>query len=148
MGGSTFVVVEESEPWRFDPEEVFAALRETYAGRSLWQGSDRRQLMAEGWADGWEVNVNRYGTAFVIGAPPASLVELVAWVRDHVPADVGLTIFDDQLTFDPTVLHPGITPDQVRAELYPDAWQVERMSPSDPADPQRRRWSTKPPHLP
>jgi hypothetical protein len=148
MGGSTFVVVAEAEPWRFDPDEVFAALRETYAGRALWQGSDRRQLMAEGWADGWEVNVSRDGTAFVIGAPPASLVELVAWVRGHVPADVGLTIFDDQLTFDPTVLRPGITPEQVRAELYPDAWRVERMSPSGPADRDQRRRSAKPPHLP
>lgn len=148
MGGSTFVVVAEPETWRFDPDEVFATLRETYAGRSLWQGSDHRQLMAEGWADGWEVNVNRDGTAFVIGAPPASVVELVAWVRDHVPADVGLTIFDDQLTFDPTALRPGITPEQVRAELYPDAWRVERMSPSGPAGRDQRRRSAKPPHLP
>lgn len=148
MGGSTFVVVEETEPWRFDPDEVFAALRATYAGRSLWQGNDPRQVMAEGYVDGWEVNLGKDGRTFVVKAAPTPLVELVSWVRAFVPDDVPLQIFDDQYAFEVAPLRPGITPEQVRAEFYPDAWQVEQMSRAEPSTREQRRGSAKPPHLP
>lgn len=147
MGATTFIRVTDPV-WRFDPEDVFAALRNAYAGRSFWQGDDRRQLMAEGYAHGWEVNLNEEGTAFVIKAPPAPLMELVAWVRGYVPEEVTLQIFDDQLTFDVAPLRPGITPEQVRAEFYPDAWRVEQMSAKEPPTIEEQMRADKPPHLP
>lgn len=147
MSVATYVRVSDGS-WRFDPQQVFYALRDQYAGRSLWQGSDPRQLMAEGYADGWEVNLGEDGLTFVVKAPPAPLMELVAWVRAFVPDDVPLQVFDDQYTFEVAPLRPGITPEQVRAEFYPDAWRVEQMSRPEASQGEQRTWSAKPPHLP
>jgi hypothetical protein len=147
MSVATYVRVSDGS-WRFEPQQVFDALRDHYAGRSLWQGSDPRQVMAEGYADGWEVNLGKDGRTFVVKAPPTPLMELVSWVRAFVPDDVPLQIFDDQYAFEVAALRPGITPEQVRAEFYPDAWQVEQMSRAEPSTREQRRGSTKPPHLP
>lgn len=147
MGGATFVVVKDAA-WRFDPGHVFDALKQEYAGRTFWQGSDRRQLRAEGFADGWEVHLNDELTTFIVGAPPAPMMELVAWVRAYVPAEVPLDVFDDQLTFDVRPLPPGVTRRQLRRDYWPDAWKVEQMSAKEPPTREERARASKPPHLP
>lgn len=87
-------------------------------------------------------------TAFVISAPPAPMIELVAWVRAFVPADVDLLLFEDQLAFDPVLLPPGITPEQVRSRFFPDAWKVEQLGAPGPPVLAERLGSTKPPKVP
>jgi hypothetical protein len=146
MGQATFVVIHDEE-WRFDPALVFDALREAYAGKKFWQGRDTRQLTAEGFADGWEVNLNQELTSFIVEAPPAPMMKLVAWVRAYVPRDVDLLVFDDQLTFEVRPLPVGITAEQLRSDYWPDAWKVEQMSAKEPPTLEERMRSGPPPHV-
>lgn len=145
VGGNTFVVVNDAE-WRFDPEDVFGALRRDHIEQPLERRG--RRLARVGYADAWDVVLNDDLTAFVISAPPAPMIELVAWVRAFVPADVDLLFFEDQLSFDPVLLPPGITPEQVRSRFFPDAWRVEQLGAPGPTPLAERLGSTKPPIIP
>lgn len=119
MGGSTFVVVKNSD-WRFEPDRVFGSLRESYSSMKFWQGNDSHQLMAHGFADGWEVSLNEELTAFIIEAPPTPAIELIAWVRAYTPPDVQLEIFNSQLTYDPAPLPPEVDAREIRRRFFPD----------------------------
>ncbi|HXH79905.1 MAG TPA: hypothetical protein VNJ48_15505 [Nocardioides sp.] len=145
MGVSTFVMVADPV-WRFDAEGTFDALRRDYATSDLRVRGPRR-LAAVGWSDSWEVSVDEGGTTFIISAPPQPLMSLVSWVRAFVPVEVELEVFDDQDP-EPVRLRPGITPDQVRSEFFPDAWMVEEMTPKEPPSREERARASKPPYLP
>ena len=145
VGGYTFVVVNGAE-WRFDREGVFGALRRDHIGQPLERRG--RRLARVGYSDAWDVGLSDDLTAFVISAPPAPMIELVAWVRAFVPADVDLLLFEDQLAFDPVLLPPGITPEQVRSRFFPDAWKVEQLGAPGPPVLAERLGSTKPPKVP
>jgi hypothetical protein len=56
------------------------------------------------------------------------MVELVAWVRAHVPAEVALEVFDSDLTFDPQPLPPCITSEQLIADYWPDVPELDARS--------------------
>lgn len=143
MGSATFVVVRDTD-WRFEPGHVFGALRGSYTGMTLWQGSDPRQLVANGFADGWEVSINEDLTVFVIEAPPAVAIQLVAWVRAYIPTEVELEVFNDQLTYDPAPLQAGITPAEVGERFFPGV-NVGRIA--EPPTIQEFMQSGPPPHV-
>jgi hypothetical protein len=65
------------------------------------------------------VNLQSELTALVVEGPSAARVEVIACVRRHVPSDVELQIFDDELTYQPNSLAPDITTDEVRARFFP-----------------------------
>lgn len=145
VGGYTFVVVNDTG-WRFDRENVFAALRRDHTGQPL---EDRGRWLARvGYSDGWDVGLNDDLTTFVISAPPKPTMELVAWVRAFVPADVELVLFEDQLSFAPVLLPVGITPEQVRSRFFPDAWRVEQSAAPGPRPPAERLRKMNPPNVP
>ena len=96
MSSATFVKVARGE-WRFEPSLVFDYLKAAYPGRATWQGADPHQLMLEGFDDGWEVNLQDELATLVVEGPPAARVEVIACLRRHVPSDVELQMFDDQL---------------------------------------------------
>jgi hypothetical protein len=130
-----FVVVDDDQ-WRFDPEALFAALRDAYAGQEFWPVEAPLYLQTMGFSDGWGVRVDPGGAHLVVQAGPQATVDLVAWVRAFVPDDVALSFFDDQVSFGVADLPPGITPGRIRAEYFPDAWQSEQLS-SPPEEHER-----------
>jgi hypothetical protein len=59
---------------------------------------------------------------------------------------VALSFFDDQVSFGVVNLTPGITPERIRAEYFPDAWKSEQMS--SPPDEHERFVGPPPEALP
>lgn len=145
MSGGTYVVVTDDR-WRFDPEAVFAALAQAYA--ELLVKRQGNTMNAYDWSRGWEVTVLDDHTTCIIRAPATPMIELVAWVRAFVPAEVALQLFEEELTFDPAPLPAGITAEEVRERFFPDAWRAEQMSRREPPSLEERRQAEKPPHLP
>lgn len=117
MGTGIFVSVQDSA-WLFDEEELFSALRSAYVDLDLKEAGTRR-MIASG-SDGWEVELSEGRTDLSVLGSLAWELELVAWTRRWVPADVGLAVFDDQLSFGVQPLAVGTTPEQLRADYNPD----------------------------
>ncbi len=119
MSSATFVKISRGA-WRFEPSLVFDYLKAAYPGRATWQGADPHQLMLEGFDDGWEVNLQDELATLVVEGPPAARLQVISCLRRHVPRDVELQIFDDQLTYQPTSLPPNLTTDEISVRFFPD----------------------------
>lgn len=147
MSVPTHVVVAEGEDWRFDPGPVFDALLPAFPEQPVRQGHDPRELHVGGALPAWEVRISGDGTDVVVTASsPTRMLEVVAWVRRYVPAEVALAVFDEQLACPLTPLPSDATVATLRG-FWPDEWLTEREPPPLPSLDEMMR-SSKPPHLP
>jgi hypothetical protein len=95
--------------WADDPDELAAALRADWPDMKVWvEGSAYRLEM-----DGRLGTLETDGKCISFKHGEQQVVELAAWWRARMPADVKLAVFDDSVAI-PVYVEPGDTASAVR----------------------------------